>query len=350
MLRKILAPFSHLPGESCLLPGSSWSLTAYPTRVCLEDQKQNQATFSLKLTGPIEGFTVMQDLNRGYVTVYGKAKEGFFSYRLQQKESGITLTVKRCPGKGLDFTFEKTTRTLLRNETFCFPLSVDHAPLSPEWIHFGCHKKQDWPLVKRRLELSEILPIWFALGKNTPPGPLHHEGSAALLNLCEKAIETRNKEEIDSAFLTLFRIGFKGILTPRLVDDEHQGVPLSTSQPDASPLVLLSHGAQLIRRLFIEVEGETVALLPCLPPELHAGECHSMEILPGLALDCTWSKKELKTVMLHVQKERTLHLQLPKKLKHFRLRQTKREKGKRIERDAALSLKSGTYFLDRFEK
>ena len=90
-LTNAIRPFSHLPGESSMLPKSSWSVTAYPTRVELENlgEAKEKISFLLELEGPIEGFTLMQDLERNFVRVFGTAKEGYFSYRLFAEPEGV---------------------------------------------------------------------------------------------------------------------------------------------------------------------------------------------------------------------------------------------------------------------
>jgi hypothetical protein len=56
-------PFSHTPGSSCLIPGTWWSVQAFPTRLCFSHRDQ-RIEISLELTGPVELFTLEQDLEK----------------------------------------------------------------------------------------------------------------------------------------------------------------------------------------------------------------------------------------------------------------------------------------------
>jgi len=66
-----LRPFSHTPGASCLIPGTCFAVTAFPTLLRID-----QHEIKLKLTGPVSNFTLQQDLEKNCVFVFGKAKEG----------------------------------------------------------------------------------------------------------------------------------------------------------------------------------------------------------------------------------------------------------------------------------
>ena len=70
-LSELMRPFSHVLGETCLIPGSGSAVQVHPTRIRLTalDAPQWKTDFALKLTGPFKGFTVMQDLDRGFVRV-----------------------------------------------------------------------------------------------------------------------------------------------------------------------------------------------------------------------------------------------------------------------------------------
>ena len=342
-----MRPFSHIPGETCMLPGSSWKVTAYPTRISLENLGPGgeKILFSLEVEGPIEGYTLMQDLERDFVRIYGTAKEGYFSFRLTAEPDAAFLLLERCPEKGIVFSFQGKKKTLKRKEAYAFPLPHEVSMHPHEKIHFGCHKKQDWTLVKRRLSLEEILPLWFTLGHKCPKLPLHYEGTAKLFKSCEAAIEKQDRLQVGSTLIKLFQVGFGGILTPRLVDTDYLGIIPEASHPSGSPLVLLSHGAQLIRKLFLEVSGNELSLLSCLPVELHAGHAVDMKVSDELTVDIEWSKKTLRRLAMHPKKDQSWKLKLQKDLKSFRM------KGKRFQKEDLFRLEAGkTYLLDRFEK
>ncbi|MCB1110017.1 MAG: hypothetical protein KDK64_03485, partial [Chlamydiia bacterium] len=246
-------PFSHEVGTSLLIPRSSWKATVYPARIQLESllsMKEKEVLVVVPhIEGPLTQFTVMQDLERRWVRVFGSGPQGYFSYRLVASSHEIILFMERGPKEGISFSYEGETKTLKRKEELIIPTTLSAFPKAPnEKMHFGCTKKQDWLLVKRRQNIEEILPIWFELGKHVPPHPVLEMGLSRLLAKCQEQIETKEKDKIGATFLELFKIGFEGILAPHLVDQNFSGyLPENEDVPqEASPLVLLGEGARLI--------------------------------------------------------------------------------------------------------
>ena len=208
LLTNQMRPFSHVPGASCMLPSSSWKITAYPTQIILKNLGPGNEIilFSLKISGPIENYTLMQDLERGLVLIFGTGKEGYFSFQLIATSDAIQLILKRAPERGIALSFQGKDTQLKRQDIYVFPVSHQVVLHAYEKIHFGCHKKKDWTLVKRRLNLGEILPIWFAIGKKCPRLPLHYNGTAHLLKECETVIKKKNRLEIGPLLIKLFAI------------------------------------------------------------------------------------------------------------------------------------------------
>lgn len=176
--------------------------------------------------------------------------------------------------------------------------------LSPtENLSFGCAKKQDWDLILRRLDPREIYPIWFRLGQLIP------------------AVG----EPIDNLLETL-QGRFSDLMVPT-TKELHTGFDL----PNVEPITLLNAGYKTIRSYFIQ-EDDQLALLPNLPPELHAGRMTNVKFSHG-TLDLEWSKKSLRRVIIRLDKPWEPRLRLQSHLKHYRTRQ-----------------KAGVLFLDRFTK
>ena len=290
-------PYSHDMGTSCLLPKSPWRVKVFPTRIeftnLISEGSGDSFTVSSAVQGPLSQFTVMQDLERQWVRVFGRGPQGHFSYRIVASAHEIILFLEKAPKEGIAFTYDGETRTLKRKEELIMPSSSSSFPtIHGEKMHFGCHKAQDWTLVKRRLCLDEILPIWFELGKNIPEHPKLNVGTSRLLLNCESLAREKNRELIGSHLLDLFRAGFEGMLSPRLQDTDYQGLLLEKDEipKEASPLMLLGEGARLIKELLIQEREKSLSILPCLPVELHAGRFIGWKN-DHLTLDLEWSKK-----------------------------------------------------------
>lgn len=333
-------------------------MTAYPAKLTLENLSTFGAgdvlTLFPKIKGPLKSFTVMQDLEKGWVRIFGLGKEGYFSYRLVAFAREIILFVERCSEEGLFFDFEGETRHLQRKESLIIAKAAPlFSPLPLEKMHFGSSKKQDWSLVKRRLSLEEILPIWFQLGKQIPKQHLMLEcGTARYLKICQEHITQKNRNHIGEAFLELFKMGFEGILAPRLVDTDYQSVFLDEKIPkEASSLFLLEQGARLIRKLLVDVQEKEIAILPCLPKEIHAGRFIGVECHAGLSMDLEWSKKLIRRLILYPRQDQAILLTFQRPIQSFRLRKGRKGRGQMISVGTSLELeKERLYILDRFQK
>lgn len=344
-------PFSHVPGTGALIPGSCWALYAYPTRLVLKNLiSGKEKSLDLSLTGPVKRFTLLQDLERRALLVFGTAEEGYFRLMLTHKEKKICILAKRIPAGGLEIGGERLKLKEMKQ------ISVaEHNYLPPyvEHLSLGCHKAQDVDLMRRRLDLSEVLPLWFRIGQLTPPTlSAQKEGTLTLLPSIAQELEERDKMHVAKPFLELYLSGLSDIFVPRLIDEQFQGVApkINAASSDLSPLALLSEGAQLIRLLFFHQKGNDISLLPCLPPELHAGRLINIHAGDVFTCDIEWSKKTLRRVVIRPLKNETVNLKLQRSIKTYRVRTSCRGKGEKVASNKPLSIKRGTpLFLDHFE-
>ena len=77
-----LRPFSHEPGTSCLIPGTTLVMRVYPSCIQVFDLENSPPklvweTF-LDVIGPVRDFTVQQDLEKMRVLVWGASSKWFF--------------------------------------------------------------------------------------------------------------------------------------------------------------------------------------------------------------------------------------------------------------------------------
>lgn len=350
-----LRPFSHLPGTVCLLPRTHLKVQIFPARV-------DFSLFSLNwdIQGPVKDFTVELDLELQQIVVCGKTKQGYMRYRLQAQADGIAIILDKIPSHtlGCHVSQVNQTHSLSRGETLLIPHNFAEQQFTRERLSLGMHKAQDWQLIKRRLDLKEIFPIWMRLGQMTPPALLSSstKGNLSLLSACAAVVEEERKSEVISAFTELFLAAFDGICVPRLVDTDYQGLsPFAAIEAgDPSPLPILNYGAFLIRSLFFKETSDTLALLPCLPADFHAGRMLEMHTLQKDQIDFEWSKKQLRTLCIRPCSERQLRLKLSRQLSSCRVRSSSKEGGKEhpiTNGILSLDISPGVPFLiDRFQK
>ena len=312
-----LRPFSHNSGTICLIPYSTWQVQVFVSRLYFTNLAGlEKKGLDLPIEGPVKGFTVMQDLQKGSIEVFGRGPHEYFHY---------TLTAGQLSFK--------------QGETIALPFikKVEIPPLEKK-VSFGVHKKQDWEQIRKRSDCAEFFPFWVRLAQLIPFQSLPKEPLGTMLLLKEGRLDL------------FFEAGFCGLLSPRFQDEHYLGlVPDVTT--DFCPLGLLHEGARQIEALFFQEEGISWHFLPALPKELHAGRWTGLETKEGHQIDFEWSKKTLKKVIIHPLKDSAILLKLPSQLKTFRLRTQLRQKGKVLKCGESLAVREGqTIFLDRFCK
>lgn len=310
-------PFSHLPGTALLIPGSSFEVEVFPALVRIFDLASSQRVLvkevPVAVQGPLKNFTVLQDIERGCVTVFAKGMRYHILPSLEirhEKKTGLPLQVR-------------------------------------ERLFFGCHKKPEWQSLYKRGDFREIFPLWHALGSSLslPPSTLK-KGMFALL---EEIEEETKPGKIVGHFQKLFLAGFRGMLVPRLFDDSFQGIVKEDSE-NVSPLYLLTKGATLIRALFISHDERGISFLPKLPPEFFCGR-FTKGHTPFGTVDLEWTKKTVRTLEFTSAVTATLQMRFHSSLKTCRLRTGKEEKGERVNVKEMLSVQKGVHYrLDRFER
>jgi hypothetical protein len=350
-----LHPFSHQNGTKFLLPQTSFCVQVYPTRLEFTDLEGREAPFFIELdfAGPVVDFTAELDLERGVLRIFGTTQKGYMRYLALARKDGIQLKLEKAPGDQVMCRLSSTPTAycLTKGESLLVPMLLRDADgqKSEERLSLGMHKAQNWEFVRRRCDFKEIFPIWLALGHWVPTKET--EGNYSLLEECRKNIETKNKAELLGSFQKLFLACFDGVLVPRLVDTEHQGI-VKQIESDALPLPLLTKGASLIRSLFVQEMAGKIAILPCLPAEFHCGRMTGVQI-DRVALDFEWSKKSLRRLRIVSPLDAEVCLNL-RTIRSCRLRY-----GRGISKKAAIASDGSLIvslapnqpaFLDRFEK
>lgn len=314
-----LKPFSHQPGTCLVLPYSHTTIQVFPTLIRAEGKE-----FQLPLTGPVKQFTVQLDLEKGCVWMWGFYREGYRKFCLWSDKGALKISQVRGDAKG-------------------------SAPTLPvvchERLSLGSHKKQDWCLVSRRCDLKEIVPQWLKLAQFLPVVKSHDQGMVGLLNQIPF-----EKTSVYDDLSNLFKLGYNGILHPLLEDSLYQGVQIPPVEGNLSPLALISQGAQKIRRLFID-QGDSVSILPCLPPQFHCGRFISINLGEVGKLDIEWSKKMIRQMIFFSATDQEQTFTFQKEVKNFRLREISANNGKTIPAGESYLFKSQkTYHFDRFQK
>lgn len=353
-----LHPFSHQSGTVCLIPKTTWEVQAFPTLLRFRNlQIPEHFEVKLHFKGPIKDFTLEQDLEKGHIHIYGMSQDGYIDYQIVREKNVLKLACNKVPETGVKCDFLDKSVMLHKGKSISLPIALqDGVPqAATERLSLGMHRSQDWTLVQRRMDLSEIFPIWLRLAALTPQNKIKElspVGTLLLLQECKKAIQDAEKNKLKSLFTALFQTAFQGILAPRLTDEQFLGIiPEMKIPPDLSPLLVLKESATLIRELFFKESAKKIFLLTCLPPEMHSGRFVGIKTSDGDEINLEWSKKLLKKVIWRSATEKEITLELQRSIKSFRIRFSQKDHGKRVSVDEPLVLKAGQIlYLDRFQK
>ena len=306
-----LAPFSHTPGTSCVIPGTTSLIQAFPSLL-----RFHNFEYSIPLQGGSVEFTLQQDLEKNCIFIFGKDREKFYRFRLRAFDEGFELFSEKT----------KEKKIFAAQVSFYLPSQVERLSL-------GSHRGQDWDLVMRRFDLREILPTLFSLGQKLPlipPQPLC--GTAHLLS-----------EERLEGFC---KMAFSSLLVPHLKDEKYLGsLPDESIQGD--PFFLLQEGAKLIRSLFFRQNERRLEFLPSLL--FDAGRLIHLQA-PGVGeIDLEWASKKVRRIIIRASQSGEVILSFFDRVKGYRLRKNEQPKGvKRSPLDPLLLENGKIYFLDNF--
>ncbi len=311
-ISKVLAPFSHFPGTSAVLPGTEWKVTGYPTAFLLDSFRHSKRIkIAWDLKNVIKKFTFQIDLARTRIRLSGQALEGHFSFLLKKSERGVEFFVEKAPENGVLVQFPDNEKRLFQREGHLFiPDLRATKPLNfQEQLFLGNHKKQEWERIRKRGELSEFLPLLFSLGQHYVHQP--PLGPCSLLR--------ENKNTLEETLLHFFLCGFDALCVPKTFDQELWGI--QSVDFSGRELSLLQKAYLFIRSLFFQRQDNTMHLLPLLPKSLHSGSLSVQEKEMRLCL--TWTKKRIKTVQIFSKVSTQICFCFPNPVKTFRLKDGK---------------------------
>lgn len=367
-----LHPYSHRPGIFVLLPGSSLRLQIFPAMIKVDDLKGpspvSVAALSFDIQGPLDDFTVVQDLEKGHIRVWGRAENGYFRYRIRalSGNQGISISIEKTPQQGIMcgcqglWQLEGGTPARQDDLLAIAPQMVGshidalHQMPMIDRLSLGNHKAQDWELVCRRENFAEIFPLWQRLGQLIPCAKqLEITANKGLLDECRQLLDKNKPENVLPQFRRLFLVAFEGILSPRSSDTDFHGIalPAFDSSAQLSPLQILIEGSRLISSLFIREAGHNIHLLPMLPPEFHCGRFINFICRDGSRLSLEWTKKALRRVVFTAAQSQTMAFSFSKGERQCRLRNSFVDQGCIYRNEELLDVVAGeNYWFDNFKR
>lgn len=365
-----LRPFSHNPGTAFVFPGTSQGLKIYPAYIQVVDLSSAfpkiLAEFHLDIEGPVKDFTVVQDLEKGCLSVFGDSLNGYFRYRIHALDhaDGMVVIAEKAPEAGIVFELGQERMLIKAGEKAIFTSTAPGANIkiysakSSERLSLGSHKSQDWELVRRRFSFADIFPIWYRIGQLVPmPDSAQLIGTAQLLSDCKDVISANAPEKILGHFEKVFLTAFNGVLSPRLMDVDFHGIKYRGQdlsvfpEEEGSPLTLLTEGARLIRSLFVQENAEKISILPALPPEFHCGRFLDIKCGERGELCLEWTKKSIRRMTYLAKDNQTLSFGFANHEKTCRLRTSFKDPGCVYIPGTSIDLVAGqSYWFDNFKR
>ncbi len=344
-----LHPFSHRPGSAVILPGSPYCVDVFPTKISISDLSQVDASFCFEAVwgweGPVADFTVVQDLERGEVVVFGKAVQGYFRYRIGALvgSPGVAVTLDKTP-TGLAFVTKgwpcsSTVGTVHLFGDGSLPV---YKPPHLERLSLGSHKAQEWERMGNHLDFATLLPIWHRLGQMVPA--FEHQ---PIFDRLQQTVAQKERLQVLHRLKEIYLVAFDPCLTPRRHDPFFQGIDLP--KVTGSPLAVLSEGAVLIRSLFFQHSDNQISLMSVVPPDFHSGRMLDVACGDWGTMSFEWTKKEARRALLHVHQDKQIALTATADQHACRVRTSTKDRGTPYRLGSPLNLEAGrVYWFDCF--
>ena len=334
-----MRPFSHIPGSRAMIPGSSWIVEAYPTKINFI-QESKVIPLTLGLQGPCVGFTLQQDLEKNQVIIFGS----FYNARFVKIAIAHTTHVIITLQKGDLIPYQLVEKKDIWHKKKSLVIGLDSINMSylsqqKEKLFLGMHKQLNWPQVMQRMILREILPVLFTLGQKIPP-----------MNDNFPSIEMPKTEKEFDIFL---RGRFHHLLLPTREDNNNLGLDLNPIEKSTPLKAILRQSYEAIRNVFFQENQNEIEILPLLSffPQFISGRMTSIHAHHAM-IDIEWSKRKIKKISLRPKKDGPIFLKFPKQHTSYRLRNhPKEQKGSIMTIDMPIFLERGKiFFLDKFQK
>ena len=342
-------PFSHEAKTVCLLPNSTFACQIFPSLIRFFDYDQKSpklvGTVHFQDLGPLEKFTVIQDLEKGAIFVSGESSSGFVCYCIT---AGCLEVLKLSREISLEVWFEGSSNTVRVQKKSRLALLIKmHAQEAKERLFLGVDRSQEWPMVVRRGDMREILPHLHYLSQSVAGSSLDPLGKGpSLFSELAQAVQEKKCDQVLTALKALFQAGFSHQLLPSLEDVNYHGYSLPVAQnQNTSPLLLLKECYPLIRSLFFAESDNTWHFLPQLLKEFHSGTLSSIKTKKGHTIHIEWTKQQCRRVLIVAACDDTVCCSFAKPIAAFRLGRYS------FDNHSTLQLLGGQkYLLDNFRK
>ena len=330
-----MRPFVVTPGESCLIPRSTFALKGNPARleICSTAKDSKPIIIDIEFTGPANRFYLFQDLLAEKVLVRSESDKGLYEVEVFVKGGSIWLGNKRK--EPIQVSLEEEKVLLERKAPFKIcQLELRAHSKSVEKLSLGKSKALDWQKLQRRKDFCEVFPVLFHLGQITPEKTPIEDKS------CESYEEFR--ELIESRFISMN--------VPTSDDLTHQGVEWANLSEYHEPTDWMAFLYRQIRALFLQEEGDKVRLLPKLFRDFDRGKLSQLQF-QDVKFSLEWSKDWLKTIFVTCSTDRKFPFFLPKGIKECRIWEKGAQKGEVYTKYNLPELKGGIFYaIDRFRR
>jgi hypothetical protein len=331
-----LKPFSHVPGQKYLIPGSTTTLQVYPCLIVGQDllDQAHRFTIQLEFKDFIGAFTAEVDYQKNHLRIFGKHKDGYSELKIFKVGEELKLSLERHTNEALSLK--------LNSESIILPLKnsvkindENHKDQSlGERLDLGVSKLQDIDRICQQMNLKEMFPYIFSLGSSLQhlSGPFSYQ-LKQLLSLDEN----QKRKTLEKIFYGNFSCGF----IPSVKDEKHLGL-INFLENETRDIDLLIGLYIFLKAAFVYSDGGDLKIFHHVPKDFVAGKVINLA-LPFGKMHIEWTKGFLRKLVLIVDTPIEVSLCFPKCVKNYRVRKNNHK--------IALSnqLTEGVYLFDKFE-
>lgn len=307
-IRETYKYFTHLPGKESVLPLSHVKVLAYPCKVVIDDIE-----ILLHITGPVDGFTHLLNIEKARIEIFGKAREGYFHFHLFAKDGQVFVKLQR--GTEITITLDGKKITLKKGESLAlFHTETIDAPEWKEKISFGCFKKS---LLENNIDRRTKLFSLSQLIPKTAPAEVEFSQIEPLL---------------------------RDLFSPQTKDVDCLG--LSLPKDPFTPFSLFDTFYKQQRAAILIENKEGIHILPEAKKLPIAGRATGFRCAE-CSVDILWRKGRALKVMLSCFKAMEKKIKFPGNAKSFRLKYRQNDKGRVMQASTSLPMQAGqVIFID----
>jgi hypothetical protein len=345
-IRNDLYPYTFSFNKDILLTNTNYLVKVFPSLLIFRDiNNKKEFEVELDIKGPVKDFRVIQDLKRGLLSISFFSLDDFISFKILTSDNAA-IVFEKIKSNILNIKIDNTSFIASSKKSYDLPIKIVSNLSAQEKLSFGNHKKQEIDQINQREDLLEFIPFIYGLSQFFD---IKKSFNINFFIELEKKIDSKQKDNLEEAFLNIKKAFFYDFFVPRNFDFDYQNIFFENLK-NIESIYILKEYARLIRKTLISEENNLLNILPCLTKQFFCGRMINIH-QSFCDLDIEWSKKLIKKMIVKPFLDKEISFKFQTKIKTFRLKKSLKEKGEILKNNQKILLKKdGVYYFDRFQK